>query len=616
MMRLKINSNYIFIFLFVLLYFYFFLWFDSSLYYHFHQILFLFDLNFLKEFTLYPGGLTESVFQFFLQFFNFNWFGSLLISTLFISIFSLVYRILKGMGAFNQPFLLAFIPVALLLGLQNQVRFPLLIPVKYLLLLIFFLVYTRSAKGYKAAMIILSCSIYYLLGGWFFLWYIFFCVLYEILFPRYSGRFVYAAACLLAGLVYPFIASRFVFLITLKEAYLYSVPYECYFEPDLFKPDFYFYVFFLSLPALLTVCFVYMKFFRPRMANDNKFRTLLGHWMTQGAVAVLVGGLSLISSFNLQEKKKIQIDRLAEQDRWQELLMLCGQIKEYDRLVNFQINRALYHTGQLLDNLFAFDQQLGSDGLFIDRIIGSQIAMPASDLYLDLGNINASQAMAFEAETKFRYNPRVLKRLFLTHLINEKYAAAQKYSALLGKSILHRKWIDHYQRLLRDSTATPDPFIQVKRRQRPKIDFFIDNKNPNRGLIRMFKENPDNKMALEYLTAYHLLECRVGNLVEYLDQFGKLGHRGFPRAVEEAILLLNLISPSEINIKKYNIHVRTVKRFWRFNMILARYKTNQAEARESLKTEFRDTYWYYAFFMNPNKSKQKLIPRKIDEELY
>ena len=123
-------------------------------------------------------------------------------------------------------------------------------------------------------------------------------------------------------------------------------------------------------------------------------------------------------------------------------------------------------------------------------------------------------------------------------------------------------------------------------------------------------------MALEYLTAYHLLECRVGNLVGYLDQFGKLGYSRFPRHVEEAILLLNLISPSEINIKQYNIHVRTVKRFWRFNMILARYKTNQAEARESLKTDFRDTYWCYAFFMNPNQTKQKLIPRKIDEELY
>jgi hypothetical protein len=262
MMRSKINSNSIFYILFVLLYLYFFLWFDSSLYYYFHQTLFLFDLNFFKEFTLYPGGLTEWVYGFFLQFFNFNWFGSLLISALFIFIFSLVYRVLKQMGAFNRPFLLAFIPVALLLGLQNQYRFPLLISVKYLLLLIFFLVYARSANGYKAAMIILSSPIYYLLGGWFFLWYVFFCVLYEILFSRYSGRFVYAAACLLTGMVYPYIASRYLFLITLKEAYLYSIPYECYFEPDLFKPDLIFYVFFLSLPALLTVCFVHEKFFK------------------------------------------------------------------------------------------------------------------------------------------------------------------------------------------------------------------------------------------------------------------------------------------------------------------------------------------------------------------
>jgi hypothetical protein len=113
-----------------------------------------------------------------------------------------------------------------------------------------------------------------------------------------------------------------------------------------------------------------------------------------------------------------------------------------------------------------------------------------------------------------------------------------------------------------------------------------------------------------------LLECRVGNIVGYLNQFGESGRQQYPRSVEEAILLLKLISPADIDIKNHNIHTRTVQRFWRFNVTLNRYKANRAEAKASLRSEFGDTYWYYAFFMNPERTKQRLKKSKVNEELY
>ena len=613
-MRLKTTA--IFCFFFVLLTLYFFFAFDCSLYFHSHQALFLFDPVFFRDFTLYPGGLGDWAFQFLMQFMNFNLSGSLLGSALFISIFMLVHTILKRTGAFRQPLVLAFLPVALLLGLQNQYRFPLVISFKTILVLAFFSAYIRCNRGCRAAMIVLSGPIYYMLGGWFFLLYVLLCALYGVLFPRPGGGWIYAGACLLAGLACPAIAARTLFLITLREAYFYSVPYEWYFEPDLFRPALAYTLYILSFPALLGVCFVWLRFSVPKAAARQKILRISGHWLTQAAVVILAGGLTLKASANLQEKQKIRIDRLAGEKRWQELLTLSRQIRGYDRLVNFQTNRALYHTGQLLENLFTVDQSLGTDGLFIDRIVGSQIAMPASDLYFDLGYINASQVMAFEAETKFRYDPRVVKRLFMTHLINGNPAAARKYLNLMDRSLWNGGWVRQNQGLLHEPAAAADPLIRLKREQSPKNDFFINRQSPGFGLIRLFTENPNNRMAFEYLMAYYLLERRIGNLIEYLGQFRKMGYDPLPIPVEEAVLLFNTVSRSKAELKETAIRPRTIERFLRFNTILASHRNRPSEAREMLKAEFRDTYWYYVRYVSPSVTAQKITKSKIHEEFY
>jgi hypothetical protein len=615
-MMSKIRSNYFFAAGFVLLAAYFFFAYDTSIYDHLHQRLFLPDAHYFREFSLYPGGLSEWAFSFFNQFIRFNEFGSLFVPALIVSIFVLVYHVLRRTGAFRQPLVPAFLPAALLLGLQNDYRFPLLVPEKSLLMLFFIWMVASSSRRVKAALILLSGPVYYLLGGWFFLWTILVCALHEIFSSRDSLRFGIAAAWLTAGLACPYTASRWMFPITLKEAYLYSVPHEYYFEPFLFKPDLFYYAFFLSMPALLTACFIRMNFFKSKNAGDDHVRNPSGRWAAHAAAAILAGACMLILTSNPQEKKKIQIDRLAGQERWRELLALSREIKGYDRLVNFQANRAMARTGVLLDSLFTADQALGTDGLFIDRILGSQIALPASDLYFDLGHINASQVMAFEAATKFKYDPRVVKRLFMTHLINGKTGAARSYLNLIGKSLLHRRWARRNQRLLSDSAAAVDPIIRLKRLRRPKADFFIDRLHPAGGLVRLFEENPDNKPAFDYWAACQLLERKAGNIVGNLELFRKMGYARLPQAVEEAVLLYNMISPSKMPLQQYDIRPRTVRRFLRFNTILARHRMDPSGAQKLLKTEFADTYWYYVRYVSPSVTARQLKADRIHEELY
>ncbi len=612
------NPNCYFLFFFLSLYFYFLLVFDSAIYYHYYQPIFLFDRTFLKEFLLYPGGLIEWIALFFFQFFYLNWLGSLIISALFLTIFIAAYKLIGKIGNVKPALILAFLPVSLLLVLQNHYNFPLIIAVKYLFSLIFLLLYIKIANKYMILLIHLSGVIYYILGGWGYLFYIALCILYELLFSEDSKKFIYAGFNMVICFLYPYIAARYLFAITLTEAYIYIVPYELYYEPILFKPTLCFYLSYLSLPVLMVTIFVYSKYIKTELKHRTKQLSRWQHLLIQSIIIILVGIFVLEFSYKQEEKRKIQIDYLAEQGQWKELLALSFEIDKYDRQVNFNVNRALYHTGQLLDDLFNYPQLLGTDGLFIDRILGSQIAIPASDIYFDLGHINASQVLAYEGQTKFKYNPRILKRLVLTNIINGKYIVAKKFLDLLKKSILHRKWVKYYENcLFNKSLIESDNLIQSKRELRPKFDFLINCKNPNYDLIWLLKANGNNKMAFEYLMAYYLLECKMGDLIQHLRKFRDFGYRKIPRHIEEALLLIEAMSPPDIdiNFNEYSISPHTVEEFRRFNKILLQNFKNDVKAKALLEKEFKNTYWYYVRYINPKQTNIMLKERKIDESL-
>jgi hypothetical protein len=593
-------------FFFIALFLFFLLVYDSSLYYHFHQPLFLFDRIFAKEFLLYPGGLIEWIARFFVQFFYFNWAGSFIISIVILSILAISCKLAEKIAKPPWILILSSVPVILLLVIQSHYNFPFIITVKYFISLLLFSFYRKTATRYKAIFIVLYGFVYVTLGGWMYLFYMLLCIIHEVLFSKGPEKYLYAGLNLVACLLYPYVAARYFFIMTLKEAYLYLVPYEFYYEPFSFKPDAYLYLFFLAMPASMAFLFVYEKS-KVRVRRDYDVLWGMNFAWAQPILVLLVAGLLVALSFDQDEKKKIRIDYLAEQGRWQELLSLSQDIKEYDRLVNFNTNRAFYHTGQLLDNLFAYNQMFGADGLFIDRFIASQIAIPSSDLYFDLGHINASQVMAYEGLTKYKYNPRILKRLALTNIINGKYNTAKIFLDLLGKSILHKKWAAHYRNYLDNEYAIKmDRFIQEKRDQRPKVDFFLENTSPHYDLIRMLWENNRNKMAFEYLMADYLLEGKIWNVLERLKELKNYGYVKMPRHLEEALLLAKAMHPSRIDISAYSIDPNTFKRFREFNLILNEYSGNQAtKAKEVLAKDFHDTYWYYVRYVMPRKEDVK-----------
>ncbi len=600
------NPNFSFLVFFLFSFFYYFLVFNSSLYYHNYQPIFLFDKTYLKEFLLYPGGPSELITQFFLQFFLINLLGAFFLSALSLSVFVIIYKLIKKIGDSKYSLILSFLPVALLLIIQNSYNYPLMITFKYLFALIFFFVYVKIRTGYKVFIIPLSFLTYYILGGWAYLFYIVLCISQELLYGENSRRYIYAVLNSLVYLIYPYIAARYMFIINLKEAYLYIMPERLSSWPFDFNLNVYFYLFFLSLPMLLAGLSLYLKYVKvkvKKVRGQKKSPAKIHHIPVQTIIIILTAVLILTFSFNRHEKNKIQIDYLAEKGRWQQLLSVAEVTKRYDVLIIFNVNRALYHTGQLLDNLFGYPQAAGANVLFLENI-PRHGTIPASDLYFDLGHIKASLVLTYEGQTKFVNNPRMLKSIVLNNIINEEYVVAKKFLDLLNKSIMHKKWVTSYLNYLsNESLIKSDSLIQLKRKLTPKSDFFIAiSEGADKDLIELLKENENNKMAFEYLMAYYLLSYRLEDLLKYLDEFKEFGYGKYPRHIEEALLLISFAYPSKKFEVDYSINQKTIERFDRFNSILSTYE-NKIQAKEALnKKGFYNTYWYYVLYLKPNET--------------
>lgn len=610
-MRVKITQLFAVAY-FVLLFLFSLFLHDILLYYHFHQPIFLFDSSFIAEHLIYPGGPIELAAQFILQFMSSKLIGAAILSFISLFLFYFTLRIIQHFGGGASSHILVLAPFIFYLILISNYSFSLIIAVKYLATLGLFLVYRRCS--FKFGMLLLGGLYYYILGGWLYLFYIILCALHDLFFEKSPNKFIFTGLNLFSYIIFPFLAVRFLFILTPMQAYFYAIPKTLYHAPYLFKPDIVFLLWFLMLPLMLIFIRFGSSFLQPFARKRRDVLTEASYSAIQAIVVLLVASMVLLLSHDSVQKAKLKIDYYAATGQWQNVLNTAQQLKTLDRLSLFHVNRALCHRGQLLDKMFYIPQMYGTDALFLNKIMANQITLPSSDLYFELGEIKAAQVMAFEGQTKSRYDPRFLKRLVQTSIILEQYKIADKFLKLLNKSLVHRKWArEHKKRWANETLIAKDPLIAQKRAEMPTGDFFISTAHPYRDLLKTIAEKPENKKALEYLVAYSLLDCRLGQVISLAPRLQENGKR-LPRHVEEALLVAKSFSPNNVDLSNLRISRATLQRFIQFAAAMKKSKTGGMTTTE-LKKAFLNTYWIYFSFLNPQKTGLELKKRKIDESI-
>ena len=308
-------------------------------------------------------------------------------------------------------------------------------------------------------------------------------------------------------------------------------------------------------------------------------------------------------SINVGVYHSMRFNRFVRCRMWVEALDEARTIPEpyFTRAICHDVNRALYYTGRLGEEMFTFPQAPG-------ELRGRRpAAYRRAELLYELGHVNAAEHLTHEALEGNQYNPVALQRLAVINVVKQMPDAARVFLQTLAKDFVHRDWaLDYLARIDADPRLAGDQYIQHMRSLMPVEDTATGPayaKPLEWVLMELSRRNTRNPMTFEYWMAMHLRSGQLDVFDRYLadlDSLDALPDRT-PRHYEEAILLHAAMTGRMADLTARHISDESRARFERFELRLLELES--ADAADAMKEEFGDTYYYYyAFRLNRYKA--------------
>jgi hypothetical protein len=582
--------------------------------YYIQQPMFLFDKVFFCKFLGYPGGLIEYISLFFSQFYYYSLIGSLIITGTVLAVWLLTDKIVKFYKFNRFTIVLNLAPSAAILylhGFSDGIFTTSLILLCTLLLFFYYLKISGNAIYVRLVVyLFFSLIAFYGIGGSGLLLFMALCLFNEIATFKEKRSLSVIPAILLSG-VFPYLAARFQFPITPGQSYFHFLTPHRFFQPRLVL-----YILYIYYPLLVFFCNIFPK--EPQ-TKDVKRRAIVISFSIQVVFIGVLTFLSINYSTGSNEQFSNKIKYLAYKGEWQKILDLTKKHYSDDRLVNFNINKALYYTERLPYDLFQYPNFWGQHALFLGSYIFSYITMDNSELYFALGHIRAARQWAYETQTVSEYSPRVLQMLALTNIIERDYDAAYSMLRILDKSFIYKKWTHYYLNGIKDTTIfESDSLIQEKRRSMPSDVHFMDGRKVEVDLLALLKKNPKNKMAFEYLMAYLILSDQIEklNITDEINSLKQLDYKEIPQTYQEALMVYCARkSPDSLEsaLGTYKMNPQLLNRYVDYLDILSKYNMDRMTAREELYYKYGMTYWYYQQYVSPTINNKEFMEKMFKQ---
>ena len=259
------------------------------------------------------------------------------------------------------------------------------------------------------------------------------------------------------------------------------------------------------------------------------------------------------------------------------------------------INRALYHKGRLLEDLFMFPQN--QNALLLFPFSGSTASLGPADrfwtlvwgswTYFELGLINTAEHCALEALSQFYY-PQGLQLLAMIYTIKDMPEASRTCLKALCKDRVYSKWAHDYLDVMETDQV---PEIKNLRSISLKEEFILTGIPP---LATLVKENPQNRMAFEYLIASYLIRREIDSVNKYVSGLRELNYQKIPRLVQEALLLYAFLTEKSPELHGYTLSDEVMESFERFCAIFySKHGGRTSDAWGDLSASFGDSYFFF-----------------------
>ncbi|MDD3063103.1 MAG: DUF6057 family protein [Massilibacteroides sp.] len=556
--------------------------------YHFYFVeqnyMFQYSWPYIVEKLLLPGGLADIAGEFLVQYFMYPYAGASITVGLLALIASVTALLLGRIRQNDSWAVLSWIPASCLLFMQFDFNYMLAGFVAYLFMLFFLLgAVTIRNDRWRLVYHVLTLFPMYWIGGSVYVLYVASVLLYELL-KKTPYRYTVTLILIGLGALIGYLSIYFALQGEYRFAFLPDMFYHNKLIP---KPPIYFswvaHFLLFGLALLL----------KPRKVKKT-VRCVFELVFSLVVVFLFTAwGIRQYGDQKSQQLKKL--DYYARMEQWDEVINHSkGTLTNY--LYICYLNRALAEKGQLAESMFLFDQR-GVDGLLLKWNRTFSISTLLSDVNFTIGNMTVAQEMAFEANVSATGggNPRMLKRLIQTNLIYGEYKVAEKYIDLLEKTTYYRKWAE-LQRLFlyNDEAVEKDSLLGSKRKCLLSENYLSTTFGLDHDLLKIAKQYPANRNALEYLGGLLLLAKDMQAFKLFLDTYyGTELLPELPLGFQEAVIILHESAPAEW--EKYGIRESVAERFVHYKKAILANK-NSPSLQQRMAHDYGNTYWFYFMF--------------------
>lgn len=542
--------------------------------------LFLYNADYFSSFMAKPGGLSSFLGAFLIQFYQNPAIAALIVTLLSIALFFISVRMLSHYRV--NGILWSIIPVMLLTALQSHQLYLPGTTIGLLISCLFFLFYISIDKDkFRYLLGFAGCTFIYFIAGSFAFLATILIVIHELAFSKDHRRFIVSPAYILISILIPVISSKLIYFINAEETWLSLIPVNLKgpMLPFLFA-------LLLFFPLLLTIA-------KRDIQSELNWKNVLA-----GIIVLISLSFCLIKyAFDRKTEILLRIDHHVQKGEWNKAAEYSFRYPGTNQLVLFYGNLALYKTGQMGDKMFHLPQA-GINGLLLEWKRNEVTPFIGGELFYQLGYTSEAYRWAFEAMVSMGQNPRSLKRLVVTSIIQDKAPVAQHYINILNETLFYRKWARHYQKLLDNpELLMNEKEILEKRHFEMHADILAALTGTGTGLLQLIRDHPDNKMAFEYYMASLLLDRDLDAFAENIFRIKDLGYSYIPVHYEEAMLAYMNHTKKNIVPDGYSISRETLKRLSGYLKIFNSARDRNQAAR-SLYKDYGGTYWFYMNFVN------------------
>jgi len=557
------------------------------LYYQEQMQLFRFCWFYFHSFWIQPGGLAGYAGAFLTQCCFYPWLGATVIALLLASAYLLLDSIFRRNAKTEYRFVLLFLPVCLLLMTLPYSYFRLSYLIGWLVALTGFRIYVTLKTPLRYPMGgFIAFVVYGIAAGnvWLFL---LLALLFEVFSGKRAVRYGYMAALAALTALIPYLAFRFVYIATPREAFFALTPV------DFLRPGIVTVFAWLSVPVLY--------------AGWRAWASRVDQWKPSvwkmGIACLLVVGMTLGSTTLATDRRAEVLTGMGfdvQNNNWRRAVKLGESYPFSNSLISYFTNIALAETGEMPYRMFYYDQT-GPDGLFLKWQESYFTVLYIGEAYYRLGLMQEAEHSAYEAMVgnPVEHNSQTLRRLVTTSIAARDTALFNKYIRFFDQTLFYHGWAKR-QRQYMTSALSDSAFVFPGT---PKAtgcdDFFLSYAKPEWILNKLLEKNPDHRLAFEYLMAWYMLNKDMNNMKKCLDTyFHRFPYPIIPTHYEEALLLYQSLNPSANVWQQYTVSEITRRRFSSYIQDYKLARTNP-QLTKKLYQQFGKTYWFYYHFRKP-----------------